>query len=180
MLASRRGQDASDAHPRRDVPQVLVARHLPARAGLGAVQRGPRGPWAVRLSHLGLSVDSLRVRRHEPVRLGRNHWVRCSAHPPHPRTSPPPTLLPLTRRTRHRPILTKTVQERQYFGVKVSLRSQIPKEKKIVFHSKMHEIKVSCANYSAGYPPRKTPPGVPPLAESNFISLQKGLSSKGH
>ena len=28
MLASRRGQDASDAHPRRDVLQVLVARHL--------------------------------------------------------------------------------------------------------------------------------------------------------
>eukprot|EP00964_Phaeocystis_antarctica_P141740 scaffold106832_cov68-Phaeocystis_antarctica.AAC.3 len=49
---------ASDAHLRRDVPQVLVARHLPARAGLGAVPRGPRGPWAGRLSHLGLSVDS--------------------------------------------------------------------------------------------------------------------------
>eukprot|EP00964_Phaeocystis_antarctica_P089157 scaffold56809_cov62-Phaeocystis_antarctica.AAC.2 len=83
---------------------MLVARHLPARAGLEAVQRGLRGPWAGRLSHLGLSVDSLRVRRHEleystVVRLGRDHWVRRSAHPPHPRTAPPPTLLPLTRRT---------------------------------------------------------------------------------
>ena len=125
-LASRRAQDASDAHPRRDIPQVLVARHLPARPGSGAVPRGPRGPWVVRPSHLGLSADSLRVRRHEPVRLGRDHWVRCSAHPPHPRTAPPPMLLPLTWRTRHTQAGVRARSRRpQVWERRVSVRPSI-------------------------------------------------------
>eukprot|EP00964_Phaeocystis_antarctica_P017666 scaffold9778_cov72-Phaeocystis_antarctica.AAC.1 len=97
VLASRRGQDASDAHPRRDVPQVLVARHLHgdlrARGACRALRRAATGG-VERLLHR-LHPAGQRAAERTCVSPGRAHnslpWAPAPARsmrgpPPH---SPP-------------------------------------------------------------------------------------------